>query len=133
MPSRASQQNSWIAVDLIKYAVIPDYYRFCNTRHTNCMPRSWRFQVLLLPCVRRSVAEAAAACVWQGSRDGNTWTTLREHTSDYTLSAGVNVRVLVLGWLLMMFSRVLLCRRPRGQSRTRRPRRSDISASSSRA
>jgi hypothetical protein len=65
-----NESDSWICVELKDYAVVPDHYRFANTRTTNCMPRSWRFQ---------------------GSKDGYDWVTLRQHASDYWNGPGNTV------------------------------------------
>jgi len=65
-----NEVNSWIQVDLQNWAVVPDHYRYANTRTTNCMPRSWRFE---------------------GSKDGRVWVTLREHVGDFALNGGSTV------------------------------------------
>jgi len=57
--------GSWIQIDFgVDYLVVPNYYRFANTRKGNCHPRSWQFQ---------------------GSVDGQHWIVLKTHTNDTAL------------------------------------------------
>jgi len=65
-----SLADSWIQIDLKRYAIIPDYYRYANTRLTNCQPRTWRLQ---------------------GRSEGGTWITLRTHDGDRSLTDSAQV------------------------------------------
>jgi hypothetical protein len=65
--------NSWIKIELKTITLIPQNYKVQNL--SGCYPRTWRLE---------------------GSNDDQTWTTLREHTNDTTLSDNKKVETFPL-------------------------------------